>query len=75
MEEDSLFGEEAEPPGSSTGSQLIDSREANFFPTPRPLSQGPVFLMKTAPKPVVIKENPTTRNFRKRFFPAATSQE
>lgn len=74
MEEDPLFGEEAEPPGRSAGSHALKQSGAGFLSPSRNRSAPPVFLMKTNGQPVAFKENPQSRNFRKRFFPTTTYQ-
>jgi lysine 2,3-aminomutase len=72
MEEDPLIVEEAEPPGRSTSPQDLKNSGADFFSTIAALSHPPYFLMKTNGKPLVFRENPASRSFRKRFFPTTT---
>jgi lysine 2,3-aminomutase len=75
MEEDPLCAEEAEPPGRSAGSQLSENAKARFFLTTNTLFPLPTFPLKKPVRTDPFQENPRSRNFRNRFFPAATLRQ
>ncbi|MDO8723346.1 MAG: hypothetical protein Q7J31_14145, partial [Syntrophales bacterium] len=75
MEEDSLFAEEVEPPGSPIGSQVLETLRTNVFLTPPDRPCSPVSLVKTSDRSDAFHENPRSRIFRKLFFPRTTYHE
>jgi lysine 2,3-aminomutase len=75
MEEDPLFSEEAEPPGSLSASQGLENHGDEVFSVPGVLFPFSVFPQKKAPRSEVFQESPKSQAFRKRFFPQATVQD
>ena len=75
MEEDPLFAEEVEPPGSPIGSQVLETLRTDFFLPPPNRPCSPVSLVKTSVRSDAFNENPRSRIFRKLFFPKTTYHE
>ena len=69
MNEDSLFAEEAEPPSTSSGSLGFKNSGTIFFQTPHRKINHAYCLRQATNVPATLRENPVSRNFRKRFFP------
>ena len=69
MENETLFNEEAEPPGPTTGLVVAQNDEANFFSL-SPTEQLPP-QAKTKPERLYFpfKDSPRSRAFRKKHFP------
>lgn len=75
MENETLFNEEAEPPGPATGLVKVENELIDFFSLntktrqPYPAKQKPARLL------FPFKDSPRSRIFRKRFFPDITRFE
>ncbi|MDO9585542.1 MAG: KamA family radical SAM protein [Syntrophales bacterium] len=75
MEEDPLFSEEVEPPGSAAGPQGLENPRDKVFFSSGALFHPPAFPLKPASRSDAFQESPRSRAFRKRFFPQTTLHE
>ena len=75
MENETLFTEEAEPPGSSTGLVGIENYADDILTAYNTLLTPSAIKAKGVQYVFRFKESPRTRAFRKRFYPEVTSLE
>jgi lysine 2,3-aminomutase len=74
MESETLFVEEAEPPGRLTGSVGLKQYNDLFCTPPNPFTPPAAFPARPALGPTASSESPA-RAFRKRFFPHTPLKE
>ncbi|MDD4862120.1 MAG: hypothetical protein PHI33_08410, partial [Smithellaceae bacterium] len=69
MENETLFNEEAEPPGPTTGLVVVQNKTTNFFSLTTN-AQHPS-LAKSKPERLYFpfKDSPRSRAFRKKYYP------
>jgi len=75
MENETLFTEEVEPPGSSAGLVGIENYTNDILTSYNTLLTPSVIKTKGVQYVFRFKESPRTRAFRKRFYPEVTSLE
>jgi len=76
MENEALFNEDVEPPGSITGLVVgIDNNIDDFFPSISTFPDPPVVLVKPVRRLSRFKDSPRAQAFRKRFYPEITTTE
>jgi len=75
MESETLFTEEAEPPGKLAGLDGIENYTNDILNSYNTLLTPSVAQTKGAPYVFRFKESPQSRAFRKRFYPEITSLE
>jgi lysine 2,3-aminomutase len=75
MENETLFNEEAEPPGRKTGLVKVQNEVLDFFSSPAATPQ--TYPAKQKPEKVIFpfKDSPRSRLFRKQFYPDITRFE
>ncbi len=75
MENETLFNEEAEPPGLTTGLVKVENEILDFFPLSTQTHQPYPAKQKTDRLLFPFKDSPRSRIFRKRFYPEITRLE
>ncbi|HVO64988.1 MAG TPA: KamA family radical SAM protein [Syntrophales bacterium] len=75
MESETLFTEEAEPPGKLAGLDGIEKYTNDILSSYNTLLTPSVAQTRGAPYIFRFKESPQSRAFRKRFYPETTSLE
>ncbi|HOW57659.1 MAG TPA: KamA family radical SAM protein, partial [Smithellaceae bacterium] len=75
MENETLFAEEAEPPGRKTGLVKCQNEVIDFFSLNGITSQPVLAKRKTERELFPFKDSPRSRIFRKRFYPEITRFE
>ena len=75
MENETLFAEEAEPPGGLTGLLDFKKQTGSFFPSYRIQPPSPVVRANVSRVTPRIQDSPGSLVFRKRFFPDTADEE